>query len=514
MTSHFADVLAIVGWLAWCGALGACFMSLFWPRRVMPHRPWLWLAALSLAAGLAISSISHLLWIVTAFANNTPGETAPAPWTMDAALSAMLVVAAAISWYMRRIRRNRAEESRVTLAAAIDDGAVWWRGAACLSVAAMLAGALVRLRESPHGEFDAISIWNVRARFFFRAPDHWRDAFATAVHADYPLMLPLNVARSWHAAGQETLVAPAILSLLFSLMLIAAVWGPAKLLVGPNRAALAILMLTAIPLLSVQASFEYADVPVACCVASATGLAMLSLRLQGTSENDGANSAHALGLLALSGLCCGAAAWLKNEGQLITLCAAVATLLVHPAGLSQSFRARFIRLAAFVSGAALPLLVVIAVRKSIGHRSDLMGERSLETILSLLFDPSRHARILSEFFLRVGDVRDDQIRQGLSSIAPAMLVNLSGLLLACAAVALTWPRPRKPGWLAPASRWPLIFVTLFASGYYVVYLLTPYDIEWHVKYSITRLFMHLWPAIVLCAATAGPLIEKHEASKS
>ena len=516
-SGQIIDAAAMLLWFAWCATLGACFVSLFWPRRLMPHRPWLLLGAMSVTAGLAFSSIGHLLWIAAGPTKGYgeipigPGGTlGPGPWIADLALAAVLVPAAALSWYMRRMRRALGVEVRVRIEPVDQTSAPLLRTAAIASVLAMLAGALVRLRESPHGEFDASSIWNVRARFFFRAPEHWRDAFATAVHADYPLMLPLNVTRSWHFLGHETLLAPATLALLYSLLLIAAVWGAARLLAGQARAALAVLMLTAAPLLTVQASFEYADVPVACCVALAAGLAMLSLRLRAMPGRDAGDSAPALGLLALCGLCCAAAAWLKNEGQLITLCAAIATLLIHPAPFFASLQTRLKRLVAFLAGAAPPLLVVLAVRKSIGQTNDLMGDRSLPHIVELLTDPTRHARIVSEFFLRVGDVRDDQIREGLGSIAPALLVNSLGLLLALAAIALTWPAKRNAGLLAPASRWAALFVALVASGYYVVYLLTPYDIEWHVKFSITRLFMHVWPAIVLLGATAGPLIEKRD----
>ena len=62
-SGQIIDGAAMLLWFAWCAALGACFVSLFWPRRLMPHRPWLLLGAMSVTAGLAFSSIGHLLWI-------------------------------------------------------------------------------------------------------------------------------------------------------------------------------------------------------------------------------------------------------------------------------------------------------------------------------------------------------------------------------------------------------------------------------------------------------------------
>jgi hypothetical protein len=534
MIAGTIDMFTLLLWLAWCGLLGACFVSLFWPRRIMPVQPSLWLGAMSVTAGLAFSSIGHLLWLATGNTHDYlagqvgGGAGGPGPWAADAAIACVLMPAGAVSWYMRRKRREaNGSAPAVTLDAVDEPGLPWWRWASAASVLAMLAGAAARILEAPHGEFDAVSIWNARARFFFRAPEHWRGAFATAVHADYPLMLPLNTARAWWVLGHETLLAPAMLALLYALITLAAVWGATRLLVGAARASLAVLLLTAVPLLAVQASFEYADVPVACCVASAAGLAMVSLRLRtagppgspgspgspGHPGRDAASSSEALGLIALCGLCCGCAAWLKNEGQLITLCAAAATALVHPGPIAGSFGGRLKRLIAFVAGAAPPMIVVLAVRKSIGHPSDLLGDRSLTDILTLALDPARHGRIFSEFFIRVvADLSDEQLLQSPAGIAGTTAVNSIGLLLVIAVVVLTWPSKRTPGFLTPASCWVVVFVALVASGYYLVYLFTPFDLPWHVKFSVTRLFMHVWPALVLMAATAGPMIEKREAS--
>ena len=67
-------------------------------------------------------------------------------------------------------------------------------------VASAASFALAFLKE-PHGRWDAWLIWNMHARFLFRGGDHWRDAFASGLdwsHWDYPLLLPLAIARSWN----------------------------------------------------------------------------------------------------------------------------------------------------------------------------------------------------------------------------------------------------------------------------------------------------------------------------
>ncbi len=43
----------------------------------------------------------------------------------------------------------------------------------------------------------------------------------------------------------------------------------------------------------------------------------------------------------------------------------------------------------------------------------------------------------------------------------------------------------------------VLTVLITALSYYVVYLITPHDLGWHLKTSADRLFMHLWPSWVL-----------------
>jgi hypothetical protein len=59
---------------------------------------------------------------------------------------------------------------------------------------------------------------------------------------------------------------------------------------------------------------------------------------------------------------------------------------------------------------------------------------------------------------------------------------------------------------------PIAFPTaVFASlailsaqliGYYLFYLISPYDLTWHIGYSLNRLFVHVYPATVFVILTA------------
>ncbi|MEO8258288.1 MAG: hypothetical protein ABI868_13150 [Acidobacteriota bacterium] len=78
---------------------------------------------------------------------------------------------------------------------------------------------------NPHGEWDAWAIWNLRARSLLTGAD-WAAPFSPAIawsHPDYPLLLPLTVARLWAYAGSEGTMVPAVVAALFSLSSVAVV---------------------------------------------------------------------------------------------------------------------------------------------------------------------------------------------------------------------------------------------------------------------------------------------------
>ncbi len=75
--------------------------------------------------------------------------------------------------------------------------------------------------DKPFGDWDAWAIWNLRAGFI-ASGDDWLKGFSSAIlwsHPDYPLFLPLNVARGWVLLGQRSVYVPILLGLVFQLSL-------------------------------------------------------------------------------------------------------------------------------------------------------------------------------------------------------------------------------------------------------------------------------------------------------
>ena len=97
-----------------------------------------------------------------------------------------------------------------------------WQRLLILAFVAALAlavvGAVGNYCKEPLGDWDAWTIWNQRARFFFRAGAQWRQAFSPAfAHTDYPLLLPSSNARLWSYLGRECTWVPWLLGSLFTL---------------------------------------------------------------------------------------------------------------------------------------------------------------------------------------------------------------------------------------------------------------------------------------------------------
>jgi len=42
----------------------------------------------------------------------------------------------------------------------------------------------------------------------------------------------------------------------------------------------------------------------------------------------------------------------------------------------------------------------------------------------------------------------------------------------------------------------VLAIVLTLAGDFAVYVITPYDIYWHLRFSLNRLFLQLWPSAI------------------
>ena len=317
--------------------------------------------------------------------------------------------------------------------------------ATALAAGLALAVFVQRARSLPAGDYDAVAIWNLRARFFWLAPERLGevlDGLPAMPHADYPLHTSLLVARIWGWVGSDHAWVPLLVGASYLALTVLIVAGALAMRRGRGLALAGATLILGTAGFVRHAADQYADTPLACCIALAV-------------------AAHVCGLPLLAGAAAGAAAWTKNEGQLFCACMLVAT-----------WRWRTL-------AGALPLLAVVLVfklRVRIGN--ELLPAGRSDQVLQLLLDPERHGIVAWRFFTEL-------LRCG-RGLAPLLL----GVVL--------WLRRSLPHTDVRASRRMLVVLGLTALGELAVALITPYDLRFHLRSTQGRLLLQLWPALVIC----------------
>jgi hypothetical protein len=345
------------------------------------------------------------------------------------------------------------------------------------ALAAALYSAILRSIVHPHGEgWDAFAIWNLHARFLFRGGEHWRDGLSPLIpwsHPDYPLLLPSAVAHFWSVLGQESTAVPAVIGLVFTFGTLGLLFSSLAILRGRTSAILAGLALVSTPFFVEQGSSQYADVPL-----SFFFLAVIVLHLDGESRGD-QSLYRGYGRLALAGIAAGLALWTKNEGMLFLVACVVAQIVVRgPEWMN--------RLAFFILAVAPFLMLVTWFKHSVAFPNELFSNQP--KMLHKFLDSARYWAIL-KWFVR------DFLRFGQWWPIPGTL--LLALLYVVVAGKHNWQNSQQ-FWTSALT------LALTLSGYFVIYVITPYDLDWHLRFSLNRLFLQLWPSTIFVFFLAIP----------
>ncbi|HWA97675.1 MAG TPA: hypothetical protein VG713_04260 [Pirellulales bacterium] len=405
--------------------------------------------------GLGAASIGYYLWMVAI------GPAGRWYCAVDLGAWAALIVAA---------RRPRA----VVHSAACSPRASRALQVAAAAVAVSAIAAIVLAgRSEPDGFSDAWEIWNLRARQIYNLGDDWRAAFASATqHPDYPLLVPTTNARLWTYAGSEIGASPRLVQAVFLGAIAAILTGALSQVRDTSAALLAVVLLLGNVRLLMLVVWQYADVALAGCVTAA-------IVLHALSHVDGSTNAATF---CLAGAMAGLACWTKNEGWL-ALAAIGFAELARFGHRRQTWR----RIAALAMGAALPVAVALAFKHSIPAGNDLAAGQNVHDTLAKLFDPARLTTILGAAF-----------QQGWVALkAMGIAVLAGGLLLGRHSNSST-----QRGAIVAATT----MLGVIAAGYCGVYMITPHDLTWHLRTSMDRLILHLYPAAIwiFCLLVRSP----------
>lgn len=445
--------------------------------------------ALGLGPGLGLGVVSLTLFFGRLLGLGQPG-------LIELLLVFAGLAAFALAWSRRRARPEPDAGSPAVLVRA----PLALRAAALLAL--LVAGAFavdsyrVFSRAWPEGTWDAVAIWNVRARFLERGYEDVSTSFKKverSSHPHYPLLVPGAVATQLVIAGEDDAWVPETTGLAFLLglgLLTFAVVADSGLLA---YAAFATALLWGTPMLLKWGGAQCGDVPLAYYFLGA--VAVLASHLPGRRWPP-------LPPL-LGGAFLGFLAWTKNEGTLMALLLlGVYALwaLVFGDGGWRAWRnwKRWRPLIGFGLGTVPGMAAVFLFKRLWAPESGLdtfLGGQLAARVLSI----ERWWLPVQEILKRLLPLKETY---GWGLAWPAVEL---GIVLA---IWIHW-RARRP-W---TSFWGAAMLVTVLS-WIPIYVVTPYDQRWHIAGSLDRLLLQIFPAVLagvflrLAAAAGGDAAEE------
>jgi hypothetical protein len=319
----------------------------------------------------------------------------------------------------------------------------------------------------PHGLYDAWAIWDYRARFIFRAGIHWLDAISPLqFHPDYPLLLPLSICRSWLFIGSEIQKVPIVLAAIFTFSAIGLLGSSLASSRNLSQGLFAAFVLSTTTTFIFNGTILSADVPQSFYFLVSVYLTYLAISSKISKP----------GIIILAGLNVGYSGWVKNEGLMFLFICLGITILYQ---LITIRRTPISFLFYYLVGMAIPLLTILFFKMTLSPQNDLVNPQNLQTIFGKIVDPSRYKIIF------------DLVKVYLTAFGgwniPIFLILLIFSFLAF----IKLPIINKSAIMVI-----VLFVFLQFIGYLVIYLITPFNIDTHIRQSLMRLIIQIYPAFL------------------
>jgi hypothetical protein len=412
------------------------------------------LAEISLGALFGPGLVSIL-----AFALVSAGAAKPA--LVLALMGALFTACAAVWWTITP------KEGAV---AAVPKGFPWnWVLALCAAagLAFLMLDFQAAVNANPHGEWDAMSIWNLRGRFLASGGDLWRRAISSeigghmtgAAHPGYPLFLSAFLALNWISAATPVntwdTALPIVVSLLISIGVLALLGSSLASRKSVTLGLLAWLVLLASEIFASQTSAQYSDL--------LQGFAFLAtlVLLEAAAASGSPRVMLAVGLAA------GLSAWIKNEGLPFSIAALAVGLW--------RFRSRGL---VWLALGGAPGLAALAMLKLIAQGADQTLPHNLSAAMLQITQAGRWWQAALGFGKAVYDA--------------GAVISHPVLLSAVLAVALRF----VPAEERLKRMWLWIPIGVTAAAEYGLYLVTEANLDWHISTSVSRLVAQLWPSLI------------------
>ena len=332
----------------------------------------------------------------------------------------------------------------------------------CFVVAFLLRSAI-----NPHGWEDAWGMWNLKARFIFRGGDNWRIIFSNALFwssRDYPLLVPISIVRIWSYLKNDAAIAQILVAALFTFSTVALLVSSLSVIRGKSTGLLAGLVLVGSRYFLKTGAYQIADVPLGFYMLST--IVLFSLKKRSDSQSR---------CLILAGAMAGLASWTKNEGVLFLLVVIIVRMIVISS--NRGIKAYSKELAMFTIGVFPILAVLFLFKLKIPSTNELLTGQSMDTVFARLADFTRYLIIGKSFIVFFYD----KLAKEWLIILPIYFFLLG---------------KTKQHVNEESIKTAVLIVLFMLGGYFFIYLITPLNLAWHLKTSIWRLFLQIWPTII------------------
>lgn len=326
---------------------------------------------------------------------------------------------------------------------------------------------LLRSIVNPHGWEDAWGMWNLKARFLFRSGDNWRNTFSNLLHwtsRDYPLLVPTSIVRIWSYLKYESAIAQILVAALFSFATVALLISSLAVIRSRSTGLLAGFVLMGSRYFLKTGAYQIADVPLGFYILAT--IVLFSLKEISDSKSR---------FLIIAGTMAALASWTKNEGILFLIVVFVVRMIVISS--NKGIKAYLKELAMFTIGVFPILAVLFLFKLKIPSTNELITGQSIDTVLGRLTDFSRYLVIGKSFIVFFYD-----------KMAKEWLIILTIYFFLLGKT--------KQNVNAESIKTSFLIVLFMMFCYFAIYLITPLNLAWHLKTSIWRLFLQLWPTII------------------
>lgn len=338
-----------------------------------------------------------------------------------------------------------------------------------------VAGFILINLNSPHGGWDSWATWNHKARFFYRSLIENRTNIMDDLNhfsftaPDYPLLIPLSIARIWSYGGEEIIFIPSAINFLLLTAIALILYGAVSHITNRWNGLFSIIALFGCPFFLKQSANQMADVPISYFLLCSLVLFALHdyEKIQGKTY------------LLMAGIFIALSAWTKNEG-LLFLCSIIfarSILVAFYFGFS-----KFSREIIWFAVGALPVLLVLTLFKVRYYSpSYLISINSLHQIAGFLIDPERYWLILKSLCQE-----SFNLGKGLFVIMPILILLF---------------RKKKYDDQKFNLHFILLVIIFILTGYFMAYLITPLNLQLHLDISMRRLLLQIFPSALFAVFT-------------